>query len=151
MKIVEASTGNASLRELITLHRLFCEANTPAGSGHAISESASDLDQIRYFLAIDGEREVGCIGLKPVETGHAEIKTMHVRSEARGRGVGALLVQELIHHAKALGLGRLSLETGKSSAFAASRRLYERMGFEPCAPFGDYANDSFSYCMTKKI
>ena len=46
---------------------------------------------------------------------------------------------------------RLSLETGSTAQFAAALRLYEREDFEPCGPFGGYADTSFTRFFTKEI
>jgi putative acetyltransferase len=40
---------------------------------------------------------------------------------------------------------RVSLETGTMEAFAPARSMYEKAGFQPCPPFGDY---TASACMT---
>jgi len=50
-----------------------------------------------------------------------------VAGEARGRGVGAALVAEVIAWARARGLQRLFLDVGAHNT--AARRLYERHGF----------------------
>ncbi len=36
-------------------------------------------------------------------------------------------------------------------AFAPARSLYTRAGFEPCPPFGDYPDSSYSMCMTRSL
>jgi putative acetyltransferase len=36
-------------------------------------------------------------------------------------------------------------------AFEPAHRLYERFGFEPCGPFGDYVEDPYSRYMTRTI
>ena len=50
-----------------------------------------------------------------------------VRPEAQGRGIGTLLVDDLIHHSGALQTSRLSVNTQDDNA--ASLKLYEKMGF----------------------
>jgi putative acetyltransferase len=44
----------------------------------------------------------------------------------------------ILDHARAAGLTRVSLETGSLEGSAAARRLYEREGFDYCAPFAEY-------------
>jgi GNAT superfamily N-acetyltransferase len=53
--------------------------------------------------------------------------SLWVVGEARGRGVGAALVAEVVAWARARGLQRLFLDVGAHNA--AARRLYERHGF----------------------
>ena len=45
----------------------------------------------------------------------------------------------------------MSLETGTPEVFAPARRLYQQMGFEPCAPFGSYRDSRFNICMTLQL
>jgi putative acetyltransferase len=145
MRIVELCPGDARVKFLIDSHRRYCEEHTPEGSGHAVDASASEISDIRYFVAMAEGTPLGCIGLRALDGTDAEIKTMHVLASARGRGIGELLVNRLLDIARGEGIGRLFLETGKSDGFAASRRLYSRLGFEACDSFGAYASDPFSY------
>ena len=86
--------------------------------------------------------------LRELDGDRAEMKAMHVRSSARGRGVGRALVTQLLEVARERGYRSVSLETGTMDAFASARRLYESFGFTPCAPFGDYTPSPSSICMT---
>ena len=151
MEIVHAAPGDERLADLLATHARFCAAVTPSGSGHALPGDAPPPEDVNFLLAIDGEDELGCIGIKPLDRTHAELKTMHVREASRGRGVGEALVVAACRTARAMGADRLSLETGASDDFAPSRRLYARMGFTPCEPFGPYAHDPFSRCMTMTL
>lgn len=76
---------------------------------------------------------------------------MHTRAEARGRGVGAALVQKILSEASAADMSRVSLETGSEGPFIPARRLYERYGFDYCPPFGDYVEDPLSVFMTRTL
>ena len=69
--------------------------------------------------------------------------TAHLR-----KGVGAAMLRHIITVGRARGYRRLSLETGSSAPFIAAHRLYERFGFEPCEPYGDYNDDVFSRYFT---
>lgn len=151
MEIIETTADDEKIKRLIATHKEFCVAHTPPGSGHAVTTATRDVDQIRYWLALSEGDALGCIGLQAIDRKHAEIKTLHVLAQSRGKGAGAALIQALVAFAQARNFERLSLETGKSDGFAASRRLYAREGFEACEPFGAYANDPFSYCMTKAL
>ncbi|MEM1451401.1 MAG: GNAT family N-acetyltransferase [Planctomycetota bacterium] len=149
--LTEAKATDREVLELIARHREFCVAHTPPESVHAVAPDEVRDEDVRYWLArVDG-RAIGCIGLRAIEPGHGEIKTLHVRPEARGSGVGARLVNGLLAIARDEGVSRVSLETGGSDGFAPARALYRRLGFAPCAAFGPYAGDPFSYCMTREI
>ena len=76
---------------------------------------------------------------------------MHVRETHRSRGAAQALLARLVEEARRSGLATLTLETGRSAGFAPSRRFYERAGFSPCPPFGPYASDPFSFCMSRAL
>ena len=151
MEVIELSAEAGRVTALIDIHSAYCAEHTPAGSGHAVNATTPDLSDMRYWVATIKGDPVGCIGMKSIADRHAEIKTMHVLQTSRGAGVGKELLSTLIEKAQSAGFSRLSLETGKSEGFAASRRLYKRLGFQACPPFGNYTDDPFSYCMTREL
>ena len=78
-----------------------------------------------------------------------EVKSMHVVDEYRGRGISKLVLDAIEQAAREQGASRLLLETG--ATFAAALALYERSGFEPCGPFGDYRDHPFSRFLQKVL
>jgi len=62
---------------------------------------------------------------------------MYTAEAVRGRGVARALLTHLEAEARAAGLPLLRLETGIHQPEAIA--LYERTGFVPRGPFGDYA------------
>jgi putative acetyltransferase len=77
-----------------------------------------------------------------------ELKSMRTAPAARGRGIGARIVDHVLTDARARAIARISLETGSVEFFAAAHALYTKFGFAPCAPFGTYRNDPHSRFMT---
>lgn len=69
-----------------------------------------------------GEREAA-----PLPPGEAHLRMVGVDPEARGRGVGRLLVQACVERAREAGKSLLTLNT--TPRMWAARRLYESMGF----------------------
>lgn len=76
------------------------------------------------------------LGILPVSPTQAEVKSMHVLSTARGRGVGTALLDHIMKRALESGVQQLLLETGSRDASAPARRLYERAGFTYCPRSG---------------
>jgi putative acetyltransferase len=135
---------------LIALHAAQSAAHYPSESNHIQDGAALARDGTVMFaarLGVDGA-VVAMGGYKPIAPGHGELKSMYVAETARGGGVGAHILALIFDHARAAGLGRLSLETGSLPASASARRLYARTGFTPCAAFGSYRPDPMSVFMT---
>ena len=68
--------------------------------------------------------------------GDAEVLTLAVRPEARGRGVGSRLLATFLTEAAARGAARAFLEVAADNAVA--RRLYARHGFAEVGRRRDY-------------
>lgn len=81
------------------------------------------------LLAIAGDDALGCGGLVTLEAGVGEIKRMYVRPAARGRGVGAALLEALLTQGAAMQFGRVRLDTAPE--LLEAQALYRRFGFVP--------------------
>jgi len=83
-------------------------------------------DVQEFFVAVDGERVVGCGALHVLWKDLAEVRTLAVAPEAQGQGIGAGLLTRLVHNARELGVSRLFCLTFETSFFASH-------GFVPLA------------------
>jgi putative acetyltransferase len=121
----------------------------PAASNHLLDIEALRQPDIKFFVARYDDVAVGCGAYRVLDDKNGEIKRMFVTPVARGMRLGARLLLHLETDAWVAGLRRLSLETGIHQPEAIG--LYERAGYVPCPPFGDYKPDPLSLFMTKKI
>lgn len=147
----EISRADPLAPELELLHQRHTadmHAETPPESIHMLPADALARPGIDFFVLREGGRPVGMGALKRIDADHAEIKSMHILAEARGRGLSRRMLDHLIAHARAEGYRRLSLETGVQPGFAAARGLYSRAGFVECGPFEGYREDPNSVFMT---
>lgn len=151
MEIIEATVTDRRVARLVTLQKQHADTHTPPGSGHALDVGVEAAGEVLYFLALENQEAVGCIGLRRLSAREGEVKTLHVVEEWRGQGVAKALLERLTVAALGLGIKILKLETGRSDGFAASRRFYSREGFEKCERFGPYRTDPFSFCMKKAL
>lgn len=92
-----------------------------AQTSEVLPRSLSELyDQVRDFWVVEEEDGglLGCAALHVVWEDLAEVKSVAVREEARGRGLGTRLVERCIEEARSLGLPRLFVLTAIPVYFA---------------------------------
>lgn len=136
---------------LMERHSAAMHADTPPESIHMMDATALAAPGIAFYVMRDSGTPVGMGAVKRIDRHHAEIKSMHVLAEMRGRGLARAMLDHLVAEARAAGYARLSLETGSMPAFDPARRLYVRAGFVDCPPFEGYGPDPNSVFMTCDI
>jgi GNAT superfamily N-acetyltransferase len=79
---------------------------------------------------------VGCIALRPMKTeGCCEMKRLYVVPEARGTGLGRLLVEAIIREAERIEYSEMRLDC--LPALQPALALYHQTGFVSIAPYYD--------------
>jgi ribosomal protein S18 acetylase RimI-like enzyme len=121
----------------------------PVESRHGFSVEKLLRDGVAFFVTREAGRAAGCGGVLLVGREYAEVKRMYVRPAFRGRGLARLMLDHLVAHARAHGLGVIRLETGIHQRDAIA--LYERSGFRRIAPFGPYREDPLSRCYERVV
>lgn len=134
-------------------------AERPAGAVDFVQFDAPDdaTDEAVHgeiVVAWMDDRPVGCGAWRRIDDDAgrprtAEIKRMWVDPSARGRRVGAALLDELETAAARHGADELRLETGRY--LTAAMRLYTEAGFGECAAWGDYIDVPHSVTLAKTI
>ena len=146
--ITPESPLGADLGLLFARHTADMHADTPPESIHMMDASELAIPAVRFFVMRDTGMPVGMGAFKRIDATHAEIKSMHVLAENRGRGLSKRMLDHLIAEARVDGIRRLSLETGVQHTFIAARALYAKAGFVPCPPFEGYVEDPNSVFLT---
>jgi putative acetyltransferase len=72
---------------------------------------------------------VGSVGIYPMEDGLCELRKMYLAADVRGRGLGKLLLERALSHARKAGFRAVMLET--ASVLKEAVRLYTSYGFQP--------------------
>lgn len=149
--ITRESPLGTDLALLMQRHSIDMWAETPPESIHMMDASQLDIPSVAFYVMREDGQARAMGAFKRLSDDHGEIKSMHVLVEHRGRGLSGLMVQHLIAEAQAVGITRLSLETGSQPIFAPARRLYEKAGFVECGPFDGYHLDPNSIFMTRTL
>jgi ribosomal protein S18 acetylase RimI-like enzyme len=109
---------------------------------------SSTFDHIDEYLPPSGclhlainsdDRFQGCVFLKMIRTDACEVKRLYVRPEARGMGLGRMLMESILANAKSLGAGSVLLDTGVYDT--AAQALYRKLGFRNIDYYPEGEND----------
>lgn len=149
--ITKESPLGEDLALLMQRHTQDMHADTPPESIHMMDAGQLAIPEVSFFVLRDAGKPLAMGAFKRIDAQHAEIKSMHVLAEARGRGLSRGMLDHLLSEAKAAGFCRLSLETGVQPTFVAARALYYKAGFSDCPPFEGYSEDPNSVFMTRLL
>ena len=139
----------ADVRRIIAESGAYLQALYPSESNHVVEVDALAAPDAVFLAARRDGELLGSIAFRIIAPGHAEIKRMFVRAEARGHGVGRRLLEALENAARRRNVERISLETGIRQPEAIG--LYRASGYRDCPPFGTYRTDPLSLFMTKRL
>ena len=95
----------------------------------------SDLPRgyLVLLIAEDEAGAAGCVALRALDAASAEVKRLYVRSRARGRGIGRVLIEAAIAAARKAGYRRVMLDSLPTMHEALA--LYATLGFREIAPY----------------
>ncbi|HXL71935.1 MAG TPA: GNAT family N-acetyltransferase [Rhizomicrobium sp.] len=151
MRFEEGNFNDPRVIALLDAHVRRARAETGRGSAHALDSSGLKAPDIRFWTVWRGAQLLGMGALKTLSRDHGEIKSMYTAESARNQGTGAAMLTHIVAEASAMGMARLSLETGAWDYFRPARAFYRRHGFVECAPFADYKPDPNSVFMTRTL
>lgn len=89
----------------------------------------------RLLLARIVGEPAGCVALRALARGEAEMKRLFVREDHRGMGIGRMLAEAVIDEARGMGYRRLLLDT--LPTMEAARRMYATLGFAATPAYND--------------
>lgn len=139
--------------EIAAAAQLFCEYEAWLGLDLCFQGFEAELASLpgkyeqpdgRLFLAYSEGDLAGCIALRKLEDGIAEMKRLFVREDFRGRRVGIDLIEALIAAARENGYKALRLDTYPPK-MAKAVSLYRSYGFVEISPYYDNPHDDVLY------
>jgi putative acetyltransferase len=106
-----------------------------------------------YYVAYAGNVLNGGAGLYPtadLPAGYAELVKMYLAKQARGQGLGRLLINKVLENAAAMGYTHVYLET--MPELKQALKVYEKFGFEYLTgPLGNSGHFGCDVWMLKKL
>ncbi len=151
LKSIEGNFNHPEVNQLLIKHFIELRAASPEGSAHVLDIPGLKVSSIKFWSLWEENQLMGCGALKFLDQDHGEFKSIRIHDDFRGKGYGIKIVSHLIEEAKKLNIRRLSIETGAGKFFAPARKLFDKCGFKPCAPFAHYKKDINSLYLTKLI
>jgi putative acetyltransferase len=149
MEIKIDDLSGQEVANLLQEHIEDMQSISPPESKHALDLEGLRHPSITFWSVWDSDQLAGCGAIKELDATHAELKSMRTAASCKGRGIASMLLGFIIKESRSRGYRRLSLETGSVSYFDAAISLYQKHGFEYCAPFSSYKEDPHSVFMTK--
>ena len=121
------------------------------GPGYSIMDAEVDnmyesyQERAAYYVVCNPDGAVvGCGGIAALrggDTNTCELKKMYFLPEARGKGMGSMMLRQLLDDAAQLGYAVMYLET--LSSMTAANVLYQKFNFEPLdGPMGHTGHTS---------
>jgi len=148
LTIAVESAGHADMSTLLE-GALACSAGLyPPESCHGPGLAAYERPEVTLRVARADGVALGCGAWQLQDDRSAEVKSMYVLPDARGRGIGRK-IPAAIEDALRGRATTLQLETGIQQD--AALRLYESAGFRRRGPFGSYPDDPLSVFMEKPL
>jgi len=106
-----------------------------------------------YFKVVKDGKIIGGAGISPLENGPegvCELQKMYFLPEARGLGLGAMMMEKCLENARTFGFKQCYLET--MPYMTSAQKLYQKYGFVYLeAPMGDTGHISCPVWMLKEL
>lgn len=151
IEVRQDDLASAEVQSLIVEHLEGMRSNSPPDQVHALAIKGLQAADVTLWCAWSGGSLCGCGALKELDAKTGEVKSMRTRTAFLRRGVGQLILDEIVETSRRRGYLRLLLETGTGAAFEPAHALYQRNGFTLTGPFAGYEATEFNVFMSKDL
>lgn len=148
---------NQQVKEVV--QKVLVEMGVPTVGTAYEDESLEDMHReydkpgMAYFVAEENGRLLGGAGIAPLKGADpdiCELQKMYFLPEARGRGIGAEMMENCLEYARSQGFRQCYLET--LPYMENARKLYGRSGFRSLeGPLGDTGHYNCTMWMIRDI
>ena len=149
--IERATSATPELAAFVLAHHAEMDGTAPPESQHALTLDGLLVPAVRLFVGTVDGRLAATGALARVSDAHEEVKSMRTDPAFRGHGFGRTMLRFLLDDARARGIERVSLETGRDDFFAPARAMYVSEGFRETDAFGTYLPDPHSAFLTREL
>ena len=149
IRITNERPDTLEVRELIEELDHHLTSLYPIEVRYGLSISRLLEEKVAFFVLHYDDLPVGCGGIQCIGKDYAELKRMYVRPSYQRMGLGKKIVAHLEAYAQNQRIPIIRLETGIYQESAI--RLYEQMGYQKIASFGDYQDGPFNLFFEKSI
>lgn len=120
----------------------------PAQEVYPLTRDELNAPNVTVFVTRLDDSPVACVVLVDCTT-YGEARSIFVHEQFRGQGIAHAMMQEVEQYCADIGILRVKLESNAVLKIAES--LYDRLGFAPCGPFGDYTVTDNSVFLEKEL
>ncbi|WP_103996392.1 GNAT family N-acetyltransferase [Paenibacillus sp. UNC499MF] len=121
----------------------------PAEDIFGLDREDPRLDQSVFVVAYDGDRPVGCGGIRPLDAESTELKRFFVERDYRKRGAAGRMLAFLEERARERNFASVKLETGPEQP--ESLHFYKKHGYAEIDRYGEYIGSEASICFEKRL
>tara|TARA_R100001143_G_C3349545_1_gene128722 strand:+ start:351 stop:830 length:480 start_codon:yes stop_codon:yes gene_type:complete len=128
----------AALEEFFGSIRESTEFPFKPESYHADLRRIPEVYQSRggeFWLLLDKDRVIGTVALRCLEPGVVELKRMNVHDDFQGQGLGHVMMDTALKHAREQGFRRMLLDSIRTKGPAL--HLYDKYGFTEIERYND--------------
>lgn len=149
VELIQVPPHHADLKALIARLDEYLFKLYPPEEVFTVDFNDPYVHEIQFIVAYTQGKAVGCGAIKKVDESSVEIKRFFVDESCRNQGVAGLILGELERRARAQSFTSMKLETGADQVEAV--RFYEKHGFVPIEPYGEYIGCPSSLCYEKRL